>query len=196
MKATTTTIGKLDALDKNVLGMALFLVSEAVFFTLLIISYITFHSSITGPTASSSLDPLVTGFYSIALFASSGTVWLADRSLSRGSRAGLVGWLSATVLLGGIFLVGQGIEYLRLLNENITISRNLFGSTFFTLTGFHGLHVLVGLIMLAIITGFAVTGDIRHGKSGALDAVTLYWHFVDLVWVFIFSIVYLWTLIS
>lgn len=192
MKAATNTMSKLDALDKNVLGMALFLASEAVFFALLIIAFVTFR---TGGGISSdslkSLDPQVTGIFSIFLLSSSLTVWLADRSLERGSRKGLVGWLIVTIILGSIFLAGQGMEYARLLSQDITISRDLFGSSFFTLTGFHGLHVFIGLVMLAILAGLAATGTFRGRKSGALSSVSLYWHFVDAVWVIIFSIVYI-----
>ncbi len=104
-------------------------------------------------------------------------------------------WLIATIVLGLIFLVGQGLEYWRLLTNNVTVSRNMFGTTFFTLTGFHGFHVLVGLVMLAAFTGIAMTGRFKGPRSGALSALSLYWHFVDAVWVVIFSIVYIGTAI-
>src|SRR5207253_1207119 len=104
--------------------------------------------------------------------------------------------LVATIALGAIFLVGQGIEYAGLLSSDVTVSRNLFGTTFFTMTGFHGFHVFVGLVMLTIVAGFAFAGHYKGGRSAALGAISLYWHFVDLVWVVIFSVVYLWSLVG
>jgi heme/copper-type cytochrome/quinol oxidase subunit 3 len=197
MKAAATGLGRLDTKDRNVLGMGSFLANEAVFFALLIIAYVNFRNSVTsGPTASSSLDPLRSGIFTVFLLSSSLTLWFADRSLERGDRRWLVAWLGVTVTLGSIFLVGQGLEYARLLSSDVTVSRNVFGTTFFTLTGFHGLHVLVGLIMLSILAGLALTGDLKERRSGALGAVSLYWHFVDVVWIVIFGVVYLWTLIS
>lgn len=193
MKATMSTIGKLDAIDRNKLGMALFLVNEAVFFALLIFAYINYRSQFNaGPNPSSVLEPGITAIYTVCLLASSLTIWFADKSLERGSHGGLIAWLVATIALGAIFLVGQGLEYARLLSQNVTVSRNLFSTTFFTMTGFHGLHVFVGLIMLTILAGLALGGDFRGRKSSALSAVSLYWHFVDAVWVVIFSVVYLW----
>jgi len=87
----------------------------------------------------------------------------------------------------------QAKEYLRLIGAQTTISSNVFATSFFTLTGFHGLHVLVGLIMLSILAGLAWVGDFRGPRSVAVEAVSLYWHFVDAVWVVIFTVVYLWT---
>ena len=100
--------------------------------------------------------------------------------------------LFATVLLGAIFLYGQGREYQRLISQNVTISRNLFGSTFFTLTGFHGLHVFMGLVAITILFGLALAGTFKKPHSVAIEAISLYWHFVDVVWIVIFATVYLW----
>jgi heme/copper-type cytochrome/quinol oxidase subunit 3 len=97
----------------------------------------------------------------------------------------------ATIVLGLIFLIGQGAEYWRLLTNDVRVSTNLFGTTFFTLTGFHGFHVFVGLIMLSILTGIALTGRFKGPRSGAVSAISLYWHFVDVVWIFIYTIVYI-----
>ena len=99
-------------------------------------------------------------------------------------------WLLATVGLGAVFLCGQGREYAQLLREHVTISRNLFGTTFFTLTGFHGLHVLIGLVALAILLGLALAGGFKDPRAPGVGAVGLYWHFVDAVWIVIFAVVY------
>jgi heme/copper-type cytochrome/quinol oxidase subunit 3 len=183
-------------IDKYKLGMLLFIASEATFFVFLIVAYLYFRGSVTGsdsgPTAATSLDPMKTGLFSVALIGSSVTLWLAGRSLARARHTMVRVWLLVTVVLGGAFLVGQGMEYARLLSDHVTISRNLFGATFFTLTGFHGLHVLLGLIMLSVLLGHAVAGSLTGTRSAAVEAVSLYWHFVDAVWLVIFSIVYLW----
>lgn len=186
--------------EKSKLGMGLFIASEATFFLFLILAYVYFRRSVTaGPTAANSLDPLKTGIYTIFLLASSLTVWLAGRSLQRGSSRMLRVWLLVTVALGAIFLFGQGREYARLLSLDVTVSRNLFGTTFFTLTGFHGFHVMVGVIALAVLLGLAVAGQfIGEGKerrAEAVEAISMYWHFIDAVWVVIFAVVYLWVLV-
>jgi heme/copper-type cytochrome/quinol oxidase subunit 3 len=180
--------------EKNKLGMSLFLASEAFFFGALILAYIYYNYSPVlppGPNAANSLAPLTAGIFTLFLLASSGTLWLAERSIARQNQSGMRLWLLATVVLGAIFLIGQGREYLHLIGDNVTISRNLFGTTFFTLTGFHGLHVFSGLIALAILSGLALAGAFRGPHSVAVETVGLYWHFVDVVWIVIFAIVYL-----
>ena len=101
-----------------------------------------------------------------------------------------------TLALGAIFLFGQTREYLGLFAHGVTISTNLFGSTFFTLTGFHGLHVLMGLVALGALLGIAMSGRLGEIKSSGFESVAMYWHFVDAVWVVIFTAVYLWPLIA
>jgi heme/copper-type cytochrome/quinol oxidase subunit 3 len=193
MKTTNTMTQRLANININVLGMALFLLNETVFFAVLIVAFVNYQAGVIHPpNAATSLHPYLTLFFSLFLFGSSGTIFMADRSLERKNHTGVVIWLIATVVLGAIFLVGQGIEYLDLLNSNIKPSTNLFGTTFFTLTGFHGLHVFIGLVMLTILVGFALKGDFKNGKSSAMSAISLYWHFVDAVWVVIFSLVYIW----
>jgi heme/copper-type cytochrome/quinol oxidase subunit 3 len=183
--------------NKNRLGMGLFLASETIFFLILILSFIYFRGSWisgTGPNPADNLDVPVTGLFSLALFSSSGTLWFAERSLKRGNQSRFRTGLLLTVLLGATFLIGQGLEYAHLFSKQVTISQNLFGTTFFTLTGLHGFHVFVGLVMLTILLGLSLTGGTKVPRAGAVETIALYWHFVDLVWVFIFSIVYLWTL--
>ncbi len=185
-------------IDKNLQGIALFLASEAVFFVLLILAFVYYHknffieSSGNPPNAGRVLDPVKTGIYTVCLLASSLTIWWAGHSLKRGNQRMMRLSLFATVILGAVFLYGQGREYQRLVNENVTISRNLFGSTFFTLTGFHGLHVFMGLVAIAILCGLALVGAFKKPHSVAIEAVSLYWHFVDVVWIVIFATVYLW----
>jgi heme/copper-type cytochrome/quinol oxidase subunit 3 len=176
--------------NRTVLGMILFVASESIFFLLLLLAYVNFHKT-TGATAAAELDPLKTGLFSIALFASSLTLWFAE--IARKKESVLVRlWLLVTVVLGAIFLTGQGLEYARLLTRGVTISRDLFGSTFFTLTGFHGLHVLIGLILISLLLGLSIFGRKQEPVLPGMQSVAIYWHFVDAVWVIIFSVVYLW----
>jgi heme/copper-type cytochrome/quinol oxidase subunit 3 len=185
--------------EKNKLGMSLFIGSEAVFFILLILAYAYFHNIAASSGANTSakvLDPLTTGFFSLFLFSSSFTVWRAGKSMEKENFQSMRLWLIVTILLGAIFLFGQGLEWSHLFNEGTTISANLFGTTFFTLTGFHGMHVIIGLIMLGVLVGMAFAGNFRSKRSAAVEVISLYWHFVDVVWVVIFSVVYLTLLIK
>jgi heme/copper-type cytochrome/quinol oxidase subunit 3 len=100
-------------------------------------------------------------------------------------------WIGFTILLGLIFLVGQGNEYRQLINKNITLNSSRFGSAFYTLTGFHGLHVFIGLLILLIVLFMELMGDFKDRKSNVLGTVSIYWHFVDIVWLFVFSVVYI-----
>ncbi|MFL5731703.1 MAG: heme-copper oxidase subunit III [Chloroflexia bacterium] len=183
--------------DKNRLAMLLFIASEATFFAVLIAAYIYFHAVTTpGPNAKNSLHPATAGIFTLFLLSSSVTVWLAGRSVERDNRRGATIWLIATVVLGGVFLVGQGREYISLIADNVTVASNVFGSTFFTLTGFHGLHVFLGLVALAILALIAFQGDFRGGRATPIEVVSIYWHFVDAVWIVIFSMIYLWPLFT
>jgi heme/copper-type cytochrome/quinol oxidase subunit 3 len=183
-------------IERNKLGMLMFVMSEAVFFFLLLAAYAFYHrQDMQGPTAANSLDTLKSGIFSLALFASSGTLWLAERSHRRHDRRLVAVWLFATLALGAVFLAGQGLEYWHLLENNVTISRNLFGTTFFTLTGFHGFHVLIGLLLLAILLAVSTLGRKGEPAAPAMTCVAIYWHFVDVVWIFIFAVVYLWKFI-
>ena len=181
--------------DPHKLLMGFFISSESFFFLSLIVTYITFHGA-TGPQAKDVLDVPLTGLFSIALFASSGTLYLAERGMHRGNRAQLRLWLLVTIALGAIFIAGQAYEYHHLIDEGVTISSNLFGTTFFTLTGFHGLHVIIGLVALSILAVLTFAGDFDQGNEMPVTTAGLYWHFVDAVWVVVFSVVYLWTLVS
>lgn len=181
--------------DENRLAMILFVVSEGVFFLFLTIAYVFFHGAEkAGPSAANSLDPWKTGAFTVALLGSSFTMWRAEKNYARGKFGAFRNWLGATIALGAIFMFGQGREYLGLYRTNVTISRNLFGSSFFTITGFHGLHVILGLIALFILFGLAFTRSERPQES-AVRTIALYWHFVDWVWVVIFSVVYLWAVL-
>jgi heme/copper-type cytochrome/quinol oxidase subunit 3 len=176
--------------DRVVMGMAFFIASEAIFFIMLVLAYVNFHK-VTGPIAANHLDTIKTALFSVALLSSSLTIWLAEKAREE-EKNSFKFWLFLTILLGTIFLVGQGFEYSHLISENITISRGLFGSTFFTLTGFHGLHVFIGLLLLILLFALSFFGRKGEPTPIGLQSIALYWHFVDAVWVVVFSVVYLW----
>lgn len=180
--------------EKNKLAVGLFILSEANFFLILIVAYIYFH--MLSPGAARALDAGRTLAFSICLFASSATIHQAGRAFHLGRHGAVRMWLGLTVLLGAIFLVGQSIEYVGLIAGGVTVSANLFGATFFTLTGFHGLHVFAGLCALGALLGTAASGRLDLIKPTGFEAVSLYWHFVDAVWVVIFTVVYLWPLVK
>ena len=179
--------------ERGKIGVGLFILSEMNFFLLLIIAYVYYHAYPgPGPTAATALNPIRTGLFSLALFSSSATIWMASRAARRPDSRGLVMWLSITIALGLLFMFGQAREYYDLIASGVTVSRNLFATTFFTLTGFHGLHVMIGLIALCITLGLARAGKLHEQSMDGFGAVEWYWHFVDVVWVVVFSIVYLW----
>jgi cytochrome c oxidase subunit 1/cytochrome c oxidase subunit I+III len=175
--------------DKTVVGMWTFIVSEGVFFIMLIIAYVVFNTSTRA--AASHLDVTRTGAFSVCLFASSFTIHRCGKSLARGRERAFRGWLFLTIVLGAIFLAGQAREYHGLFASGLDVDTSLFASTFFTLTGFHGLHVTLGLVALAVLLALALRGGIVGRHSSAVKAMSMYWHFVDVVWIAVFSVVYL-----
>jgi heme/copper-type cytochrome/quinol oxidase subunit 3 len=177
--------------EKNKTAVITFIISESGFFGVLILAYLFYNATPQPGPGTHNLNLIKTGLFSLCLFASSFTIWRSEVSLHKGRQRAMAGWLAATILLGGIFIIGQGLEYRGLFQSGVVVSSNLFATTFFTLTGFHGLHVCVGLIALLIVLGLALAGDFKQSHSPALKAVGLYWHFVDAVWVLVFSAVYL-----
>lgn len=180
-------------LNKTRFGVLLFLCSETVFFIFLITAYIYYHGDVkNGPTAHSSLDPVKTGIYTLILLSSSLWIWFAERAFRRQSKA-FVWWMAGTIVCGATFLYGEMSEYSEMLHQDVTISRNVFGSTFFTLTGFHAAHVTIGLLMMATLLGLSLRGRLRPDHQEAVESISYYWHFVDIVWAAVFSTIYLWS---
>jgi heme/copper-type cytochrome/quinol oxidase subunit 3 len=175
--------------ERHVLAMCVFIASESIFFLSVVAIYLAYRQS-TLETARASLEVMRTFIFSLLLFSSSATMALAARS--PGPRGRL--WLIATAVLGAVFLGGQVSEYARLLAGGIRPSTDLFGTTFFTLTGLHGAHVLVGLVA---IVALVAASWLRGGavRRTAWESVSLYWHFVDAVWVVVFTTVYLGTFV-
>ncbi|HZT97817.1 MAG TPA: cbb3-type cytochrome c oxidase subunit I, partial [Chloroflexota bacterium] len=169
--------------------MLFFISSEFIFFVTLMVMYTVYSQHFT----SKQLNVPLTAVFSVALWASSFTMIIAERCLRKDKRRGYYTWLVITILLGAIFLAGQAHEYIGLYQAHTTLSSSLFGTTFFTLTGFHGFHVLVGLVLLLTMLFMS-----RHWSSKRdlpVTVVSYYWHFVDWIWLLIFSLAYLRTLI-
>lgn len=181
-------------MNQNKLGMLIFLASESVFFTMLILAYAYYHSHWGGGPTDSVVDIKEVLPYTIALWSSSLTIWFSERALKHGKYGQMRGWLGLTILLGAFFLFGEAREYLALFSENVNIQAGIFGTTFFTLTGFHGLHVTVGLLALSLMLVLASTGWLKKEQAEGYETLSYYWHFVDLVWVGVFSVVYIWSL--
>lgn len=172
--------------------MLLFIGSEAFFFLALIISYV-FYSHPGGILASTAkyLDIKKTSIFTFFLLASSLSMELVIINKHRLKRTTMFVFLLITILLGAIFLIGQFIEYAKLYSSNVTVSGNVFGSSFFILTGFHGFHVFVGLIFLSVVFAMFMSKKFISIESTALSSAAVYWHFVDVVWVIVFSVVYI-----
>ncbi|QDU09990.1 cytochrome c oxidase subunit I [Gimesia aquarii] len=169
-----------------------FIASEAVFFLLLLIAFVVFNTRNRGGMVTASvLDVERTGIFSLFLISSSVTFWLAERFLKAGKKSMFTFSLGVTILFGTIFLAGQVWEYTGLLTSNVTINTDLFTATFFTITGFHGIHVTAGVLALIVMLFMGVKGNLTPKKSHVFGAVGVYWHFVDVVWLFVFGIIYL-----
>ena len=176
--------------SRGIVGMACLIVAEAAIFLIFIVAYIYYlGKSLAGPTPHDVLDLPI--FTSICLLSSSLTVHLAVSALHHGRRSLCSLWLAATVLLGSIFLAGTAHEWYQLIyRDGLTIRTNLFGTTFYSLVGLHATHVVVGLIMLSLALFFSLTGSMTSKDTGRLEVLSLYWHFVDAVWVAVFTVVY------
>jgi cytochrome c oxidase subunit 1/cytochrome c oxidase subunit I+III len=189
--------GAIDTFRPNKIkaGVITFIISEVGFFGVLILAYLFYNATPGSGPGAQQLDVFKTTVFSMCLFASSFTIWRSEAGLRANNFAKMKAWLIATIVLGGIFIVGQGLEYWNLFRSGVTVGLDLFATTFFTLTGFHGLHVTFGLLALLVVLGVALVTNLKNGHFPALGAVGYYWHFVDVVWVFVFSIVYLWPLV-
>jgi heme/copper-type cytochrome/quinol oxidase subunit 3 len=144
-----------------------------------------------GPTAADVFDIPFTSASSFILLMSSLTMVLAHHSSMRHDWRRMRIWLVATALLGSVFLAGQVFEFTEFVDHGLTVTTSPFGTSFFVLTSFHGAHVAIGVIMLLATAGMSYTGRLRSGEGMDVELVGLYWHFVDIVWVVIFTVVYL-----
>jgi len=190
--AATAHLETSTGLDNRKLLMWLFLGSECLFFGSLISAYLLYRDrSTTGPYPEDLFDTPFTSVSAFQLLMSSVTMVLALAAIQRGNVRGMQIWLLATAILGLLFVSGQAYEFTQFFHEGLTLETNLFGTTFFVLTGFHGAHVTIGvLILMSLFTG-SLQGRIQQKDSLNVELAGLYWHFVDIVWIVIFTLVYL-----
>jgi cytochrome c oxidase subunit 3/cytochrome o ubiquinol oxidase subunit 3 len=180
--------------SKVKVGMLTFLVTEAAFFSTLIMAYVIFlrQTQASDPSPKDVFYlPLVIAS-TLCLLSSSLTIHFADQALRRGARGAFLGLWGATIALGILFLAGTATEWRDLIFKyNLTISRNMFGTTYFTLVGFHAAHVTVGVLVMSVVLGLAWRRHIGPEQQVGVEVVSWYWHFVDGVWVVVFTLVYL-----
>jgi len=174
-------------------GLLSFLVSEVALFSTLIVAYVFYEGKDTvGPTPAEALSLALVLCTTACLLASSGTVHLAEERLGVGNQSGFITWWLATIALGGIFLGGTAFEWHDLIyRHHLTISRNLFGTTYYTLVGLHALHVTGGVTVMFIVLILALRRQVTSVNRAGVGLVSWYWHFVDGVWVVVFTVVYL-----
>ena len=191
-RAIERRAGPLAGVSTTKFAMWLFLASEAMFFGGLIAAYLVLRlAGSDWPVVADVLNvPLVAG-NTFILIVSSLTMVFGLAAIESGNQRRLRQFLVATAVLGSIFLSIQAVEWRQLLAEGTTASTSLFGSTFFTLTGFHGLHVLGGVLFMLYVIARAFQGRYTKEEHGGVELMGLYWHFVDVVWIFLFTIVYL-----
>ena len=176
--------------SRGPVGMACLIIGESAIFTIFVVAYLFYvGKSLSGPTPREVLETPI--LFTACLLSSSITIHFAGRALEHGARGAFVALWLATITLGGAFLFGTGREWHRLIYERgLTIATNLFGTTYYSLVGLHAFHVVVGLVLMAIVALFAIAGYVGREHSPRVDVLALYWHFVDGVWLVVFTVVY------
>src|SRR5580700_198767 len=171
-------------------GMWCLIAAESAIFTIFVVAYLFYiGKSTTGPQPGDVLHAPI--FYTICLLASSVTIHLAVRRIAANEMAAFGRWWLATILLGGTFLLGTAREWIHLINdEGLTISTNLFGTTYYSLVGLHALHVTMGLLALTTVLVFHFLARLEREHAERLEILSMYWHFVDAIWVVVFTLVY------
>jgi cytochrome c oxidase subunit III len=167
------------------------IIGESAIFTIFVVAYIFYiGKSLYGPTPRQVLE--IPFFNTVCLLSSSFSIWLAERSIEKNRIRNFALWWSTTIVLGLIFLSGTASEWKKLIyKDGLTISTNLFGTTFYSLVGLHATHVVVGLLMLLLVLNFTLTGRVNEHHAERIQVLALYWHFVDAVWVVVFTVVYI-----
>ncbi|MBV9610889.1 MAG: heme-copper oxidase subunit III [Acidobacteriaceae bacterium] len=177
--------------DRGVVGVVFLIITETALFTIFVATYLIYiGKSLTGPYPKDVLElPILA---SICLLSSSGTIVFAEHALKKGELGRFKLWWLLTILLGGYFLFSTGAEWRKLIYEDhLTISTNLFGSTFYSLVGLHASHVIVGLTFLSIVFVVTLRGFPIQSQLRRVLFLSWYWHFVDAVWVVVFTVVYI-----
>jgi cytochrome c oxidase subunit 3/cytochrome o ubiquinol oxidase subunit 3 len=171
-------------------AMFCLIIGESAIFTIFVVAYIYYIGRSTyGPTPRILDVPI---FNTVCLLSSSISIMLAERAIERGRIRSFGVWWALTMLLGIVFLAGTAMEWKRLIyTDGLTIRTNLFGTTFYSLVGLHATHVIVGLLMLSLVMIFTLLGRVEQRHGERIQVLSLYWHFVDAVWIVVFTVVYL-----
>jgi cytochrome c oxidase subunit 3/cytochrome o ubiquinol oxidase subunit 3 len=175
---------------RGTVAMASLITAESTIFTIFVTAYLYYLGrDVQGPTPREVLEVPV--FYTICLLSSSFFIWLAEHAIDRGRMGAFRLWWSVTILLGITFLYGTASEWHKLIvHDHLTISTNLFGTTYYSLVGLHASHVVVGLLLMLATLAFALAGAVGPQHAYRVKTLALYWHFVDAVWVVVFTVVY------
>jgi cytochrome c oxidase subunit 3/cytochrome o ubiquinol oxidase subunit 3 len=194
MNATSTTLPppQLDwkLPERGRVGMYALIAAEAAIFTIFVVAYLFYiGKSLSGPLPSEVLSPPI--FYTVCLLSSSLTIHFAGRRLQGGNVRSFGVWWLLTIVLAALFLYGTASEWHRLIyNEGLTITTNLFGTTYYSLVGLHGFHVVMGLLAMTTVMVFTIVGALKQEHVERIEVLSLYWHFVDAVWIVVFTVVY------
>jgi cytochrome c oxidase subunit 3/cytochrome o ubiquinol oxidase subunit 3 len=175
---------------RGIVGMVCLILAESAIFLIFVVAYIYYiGKSLSGPTPAQVLELPILG--TVCLLSSSFTVHFAVSALRKGNLGGCKLGMAGTVLLGAVFLMTTAREWYHLIHDfGLTIRTNLFGTTFYSLVGLHATHVAVGLVMLTITLALLLSGRVKETHAERLEVLSLYWHFVDGVWVVVFLVVY------
>jgi cytochrome c oxidase subunit III len=190
MSSPAATVAPWTLPDRGRVGIAGLIIAESAVFAIFVVAYVFYvGKDLSGPTPRQVLDlPILA---SLVLWSSSATIALAVRALRADSRGPFTAWWGLTILLGTAFLASTAVEWHRLIyTAGLTIRTNLFGTTFFSLVGLHAFHVVVGLVLMSVMLAAAVRGQVGVAHAGRAETLSLYWHFVDAVWVVVFLVVY------
>ena len=177
--------------SKRRVGMTALVIGESAIFTIFVVAYVFYMGkSLTGPTPAQVLEVPVLA--TICLLSSSITIWRAEKAIEDDRMESFSIWLGATIALAAVFLTNTAIEWKKLIYyDGLTISTNLFGTTFYSLVGLHATHVVVGMFLLTSVFIFSLFGWVDSRQSERFGVIALYWHFVDAVWIVVFTVVYL-----
>lgn len=177
--------------SRGYVAMSSLIIAESAIFTIFVVAYLYYLGrDVSGPTPREVLELPIFG--TVCLLSSSFFIYLAEHAITVGKMAAFTLWWAVTIVLGLIFIIGTGVEWDKLItHDHLTIATNLFGTTFYSLVGLHASHVIIGLIMLLITLVFALTGKLNPTHAERVKVLALYWHFVDAVWVVVFTVVYI-----
>jgi len=177
--------------SRGYVAMSSLIIAESAIFTIFVVAYLYYIGrDVAGPTPREVLELPIFG--TVCLLSSSFFIILAEHAIGHGKMGAFKLWWAVTIVLGLIFIIGTGVEWDKLItHDHLTTATNLFGTTFYSLVGLHASHVIIGLIMLLITLIFALTGKLNPTHAERVKVLALYWHFVDAVWVVVFTVVYI-----